>query len=1776
MSAVLKTFLSHVFEDADGQQWMLLDTFINVILRKNRVTTDKDIKRSNMQKCFKGHKNGIKYITHSEDEKKEAINLLSLFTFIFSHRNDYRICQELSLAISNKVVKSELIPDGTLLQLYQVIAKNGFGDRYIRNLILTKLRIDETSIPSLYLCHKTDEFSADEWKWICLFEHQFSRFQKTVKHGCTEDGQSREPTLEEETDQKWTFYRQCCSTQYEDGQMLIKPTIANRITRKQSADLDNTFHINAFETHLPTVLEIQLQQRMNKFFPECVQTIVTVENPTTAETNKINIFIELSHTSVGDSELEAIINFVISHLKKTHKLLCECVVVSKPESLVKYKNGQHMLRFSLLDDFMIGMLNQDILLTWNNNEDAESEDEAGDHHPRCESCFSPNLPSPLALSTFDVFSEWFLDVPLPVQLFCESFINKQSLYHCPNEERETLAKAKIERLYQIYDALLNTFNKRHVGIFQQAHTEELMLNYHSISNIFSVTNSSGATLSLKTAEQKLKTKADSELCYYNTYIKRYPMTYTTVAGQVTRHVSLRNCYLTLMIDNLVRLRYVRDPNPGDNRSNQLCTLPIGFQGLPCDAVVTASWHDKQICDMTTECPCKEDQSLEGMSVQDLLIKPFEDEASVWDEFVAFSAFGHEDVWNHIGESELLDFLSDDDCDSDISDSDSSQEELEQMVTVTGPDPPDGDENYDAEDIDLDSMFDDIVSSCVLLGDVEEDLQEEDFCKPLQVPSTAPIESPEASLLDDSMQNLSLHDNLTTNETTTASTLEQFGFTKYVSGPFLWRHPPPATGRDDKIDVLEDVLSDILIKLGLTGKAHPKILFGPDQKIGINLLKLKQQKPQQFQAYLPEFPLLHLRKSKITILLTAYKDAGLREMLMYMKDEESDDIGKLLALHCIDEATREIRRLSIVFHTAFMLKFLQSLEEDDATNLLEQLKSTPIIAASQWSTKYNHFIRNGCSLSATFCLHHDIMVHCDEIVAIFLSERLGGEKGYKLLLAAVKSSLPFAFLNGATSYAPFCTQLILQHYKTGPFYRSMKHTLYSTPFRESNVNFSGDTKREMDHQEALKGFRSGSTLNAVLWKMSLVDNTAETHQLLHGPSKTSKQDDHLDMGTTEVDRKHIIRAVRLIQNRGGLEIKSDPVPKNVYKKDPLVLPLAILDHHCKEVGAYLIQRFVNKSHLLPTNTPLPQDVGGPKELVDRARKGKGTTMRRLTRKPQPLQKSKRVQDEEVRQKAVKAKGRQTDMMSSKFNAVQAILKPDGTKPKVQKARTMKLALSKLLTECLQAKNKGDVCIEQFMLLNATSYPHDLRRTAAVVILEFAGVKFKLNPKSGDDYIELVQNIILRPLVKQMQYLHHMVISEEKYSFTPDILKFATRQQRSQEDSSITHLKSGEEVINPSTFDKKAITTSSQGKSSISTYLAKHVNGLRLYQDMTVVIDSELHLDTQCTCKSTLQCKCQPSHAIPVSAEFTRQGHVTSTELLLDIHQKKGEAEMAQLDWVLHLQPMLKSSRESVVSVVTSGDIDAVVIHLYVLTWSNCQNPVYVVLQKPGQLMDIYNMTAILKLLCEMYNDPLIGAKIAITLCIGGNDFIPKLFRCSHGKYLKLMLEDRFRNSLFVPDGNGRLHICPQIFVEYIKALYSGKRKNSSLATYEEVRSASMKATQKKGDLFQDMFGVLVRDLRLWLIPESAAIRLAALVNHQIDYLNAAGHHHLDVPDPLTSSCFLVNPDGDVEYDFGTECHISSLHNIISSGLKRKGEDTPQKGDRRKQGNNRKITSTPKKN
>ena len=412
--------------------------------------------------------------------------------------------------------------------------------------------------------------------------------------------------------------------------------------------------------------------------------------------------------------------------------------------------------------------------------------------------------------------------------------------------------------------------------------------------------------------------------------------------------------------------------------------------------------------------------------------------------------------------------------------------------------------------------------------------------------------------------------LTTDETSEAaqtSLLEDLGFIQYKPPSLLTRHPPPATGRDDDLVNIRKVLDDILIKSEHSDEScvrFNKILFGPDNKIGNILLKLIAQN-KKYKVFLPEFPLLHLRKSKINTVCSAYSKAGILHILKYMRDDDYKEWKKLISDDHIEQATRYIKRLSLAFHIAFMCRYLQTLDSDESKRI-GKLLACGRMPETEFESGYDAFIEAGCKGNATFCLHKEMMDHFDEIAAIALAERLGGEDGYCLLLSAVKNSLPLAFLNGASSYAAYCVNLLYNHFVSGPFYQNMKCSLFTTPHKGSIVNIALDAQREMDHKDVIKSFRSGSTMSSILPRMSLIDtlNQASNCSKRSLVMSDAWQDDQkvderkiLGISLNKTDVTYITRIATLILRQDGLSIKQDEIPYNVYSNPKSQLPFSIL-------------------------------------------------------------------------------------------------------------------------------------------------------------------------------------------------------------------------------------------------------------------------------------------------------------------------------------------------------------------------------------------------------------------------------------------------------------------------------------------------------------------------------------------------------------------------------------------------------------------------------------------
>ena len=205
---------------------------------------------------------------------------------------------------------------------------------------------------------------------------------------------------------------------------------------------------------------------------------------------------------------------------------------------------------------------------------------------------------------------------------------------------------KTSKLYRLHDILLNIFNRNYIGIYQQANSKELLVEYKSVSSVFDVTSSVGATTSLTAAETNLRKKSNDELCYFNTYLKQHKLKYTSFSGQTYEEVSLRQCHLILMFDNLVRLKTTRDHARDDKKSDQLLTLPITLQGLPLDAEITDTWHEAE-CDGSETCLCKNSKVLQKSDINGTLLSLTCVEKTAHDDFFRLMTWGYSHLWKKL-------------------------------------------------------------------------------------------------------------------------------------------------------------------------------------------------------------------------------------------------------------------------------------------------------------------------------------------------------------------------------------------------------------------------------------------------------------------------------------------------------------------------------------------------------------------------------------------------------------------------------------------------------------------------------------------------------------------------------------------------------------------------------------------------------------------------------------------------------------------------------------------------------------------------------------------------------------------------------------------------------------------------------------------------------------------------------------------------------------------------------------------------------------------------
>ena len=133
-------------------------------------------------------------------------------------------------------------------------------------------------------------------------------------------------------------------------------------------------------------------------------------------------------------------------------------------------------------------------------------------------------------------------------------------------------------------------------------------------------------------------------------------------------------------------------------------------------------------------------------------------------------------------------------------------------------------------------------------------------------------------------------------------------------------------------------------------------------------------------------------------------------------------------------------------------------------------------------------------------------------------------------------------------------------------------------------------------------------------MSLIDSLNEAqHQETVG---TGHQDsDNLEWQLTQVDENHIFPTVGLILRRNGLSLEENNTPYNVYSNSPVALPVSILDEYSRDTGKNLLQSYVCQQQMFNLTSKDIQTLditNGPQELISRAKRSKGITIKRLVK------------------------------------------------------------------------------------------------------------------------------------------------------------------------------------------------------------------------------------------------------------------------------------------------------------------------------------------------------------------------------------------------------------------------------------------------------------------------------------------------------------------------------------------------------------------------------------
>ncbi|CAH1802263.1 unnamed protein product, partial [Owenia fusiformis] len=329
--------------DIDTVSYIKSEDFIHY-LKSHHSTVDtlKRIKTANVEKIIKNYinrtallsKDGIQYFT------AEAVT-----KYIFSHSEQLRSCQQIVDDIVTQISKTS--PTSSHLSerdLYKKLASKlwFFED----NVLLKNVEVRQSDTLQI---HYKDLFSDDEWKAVCIFEYQFSKYVNIKTYN-----------YEELLRKKWEFLK-LCNDCFSIGESLIgkiEKDIKQNTKRTELADLYNSVYIRGKSKHHALTLDKGILEEINIYFPRRIKEIKVC--PTDITEIQVNIELNGEECSIDVSNF---CNIIEHYLTNQHNIQSAELNIFKEKTFDNFKYREETSRFEVRDAVILKKLKKNLLFT---------------------------------------------------------------------------------------------------------------------------------------------------------------------------------------------------------------------------------------------------------------------------------------------------------------------------------------------------------------------------------------------------------------------------------------------------------------------------------------------------------------------------------------------------------------------------------------------------------------------------------------------------------------------------------------------------------------------------------------------------------------------------------------------------------------------------------------------------------------------------------------------------------------------------------------------------------------------------------------------------------------------------------------------------------------------------------------------------------------------------------------------------------------------------------------------------------------------------------------------------------------------------------------------------------------------------------------------------------------------------------------------------------------------------------------------------------------------